>query len=221
MGQTGSARQANGGHMRFLGRMPDNPWPQDMAIRVDDAPHHVAVLLFIRPARGLRPTPRFPGSTRCRKSAPRACRTPRESEWEQRCSPHAYAPPAGARRSHTSPGACRPSSLPGRAAWTLSLCFPMRGSSPAASPSVIWPYPLPPATIRRATAGRSEQQWVPAKCLGPTAPETAARGSPAAGPVRCVTPDPGWPAGWQASLYCKDFAGPSTACPLVIGHPLG
>ena len=36
--------------MRYWGRMPDNPWPHGMAIRVDDTPHHLTVLLFIRHA---------------------------------------------------------------------------------------------------------------------------------------------------------------------------
>ena len=36
--------------MRYWGRVPDSPWPHGMAIRVDDAPHHLTVLLFIRHA---------------------------------------------------------------------------------------------------------------------------------------------------------------------------
>ena len=36
--------------MRFNGPAPDNPWPQDMAIRVDETPHHLSILLFIRHA---------------------------------------------------------------------------------------------------------------------------------------------------------------------------
>lgn len=39
--------------MRLLGRAPDNPWPNDMAIRVEDTPHHLTILLFIRHAWGI------------------------------------------------------------------------------------------------------------------------------------------------------------------------
>ena len=64
--------------MRFLGRMADNPWPQDMVIRVEDTPQHLTILLFIRHAWGIAADADVPGSTRCRTSAPHACRTPRE-----------------------------------------------------------------------------------------------------------------------------------------------
>lgn len=36
--------------MMYRDRVPDNPWPRGMAIRVDDTPHHLTVLLFIRHA---------------------------------------------------------------------------------------------------------------------------------------------------------------------------
>ncbi|MGO4192831.1 hypothetical protein AB4Y67_14300 [Arthrobacter sp. YAF17] len=36
--------------MKFWDPVPDNPWPQGMAIRVDDTPHHLTLLLFIRHA---------------------------------------------------------------------------------------------------------------------------------------------------------------------------
>jgi hypothetical protein len=39
--------------MRFTEQAPDNPWPQDMVIRVDETPHHLTILLFIRQAWGI------------------------------------------------------------------------------------------------------------------------------------------------------------------------
>ena len=36
--------------MGYWGRVPENPWPHGMAIRVDDTPHHLTLLLFIRHA---------------------------------------------------------------------------------------------------------------------------------------------------------------------------
>jgi hypothetical protein len=36
--------------MRYWDSLPDNPWPHGMAIRVDDTPHHLTLLLFIRHA---------------------------------------------------------------------------------------------------------------------------------------------------------------------------
>lgn len=36
--------------MMYRDRVPDNPWPHGMAISVDDTPHHLTVLLFIRDA---------------------------------------------------------------------------------------------------------------------------------------------------------------------------
>lgn len=41
--------------MRSTRRMPGNPWPHDMMIRIDDWPHAVNLLLFVRYAWGLAP----------------------------------------------------------------------------------------------------------------------------------------------------------------------
>ena len=39
--------------MRFSRPVPDNPWPAGMLIRVDDTPHHLTLLLFIRHVWGI------------------------------------------------------------------------------------------------------------------------------------------------------------------------
>lgn len=39
--------------MRLWGPMPDNPWPEGMAIAVDETPHHVSILLFVRHVWGI------------------------------------------------------------------------------------------------------------------------------------------------------------------------
>lgn len=42
--------------MRSLNPIPGNPWPHDMAITVDDRPHVLRELLWVREAYGLQPT---------------------------------------------------------------------------------------------------------------------------------------------------------------------
>jgi hypothetical protein len=42
--------------MRSYAPMPGNPWPHDMIIEVDDSPHALIELLWMREARGLRPS---------------------------------------------------------------------------------------------------------------------------------------------------------------------
>lgn len=73
------------GAMRSKEPLPHNPWPHDMVIRVDDSPHHLTILLFIRHAwgiaanadvPGLQPVPDS-GSSQLPDSADR-------SEWEAR-----------------------------------------------------------------------------------------------------------------------------------------
>lgn len=71
--------------VRLWGPVPYNRWPRGMAIRVDDTPHHLLILLFIRQAWGiaaaadvpaLEPLPYF-GDSYLPDSAARA-------EWEAR-----------------------------------------------------------------------------------------------------------------------------------------
>ncbi len=44
-----------GGRMRWSKPRPENPWPQDMAIRVNDLPHNLTLLLFVRQAWSIAP----------------------------------------------------------------------------------------------------------------------------------------------------------------------
>lgn len=71
--------------MRLWGPMPHNPWPRGMAIYVNDTPHHLLILLFVRQAwgiaadadvRGLDPLP-YIGTSRMPDSAARG-------EWDER-----------------------------------------------------------------------------------------------------------------------------------------
>ncbi|MGZ3386697.1 MAG: hypothetical protein ACXVB5_17500 [Isosphaeraceae bacterium] len=41
--------------MRWSKPRPENPWPQDMAIRVNDLPHNLILLLFVRQAWSIAP----------------------------------------------------------------------------------------------------------------------------------------------------------------------
>src|SRR4051812_29976992 len=47
---------ASGAPMQSTDPIPGNPWPHDMVIRVDDSPHPLIELLWIREAHGLEPT---------------------------------------------------------------------------------------------------------------------------------------------------------------------
>ncbi|WP_247955548.1 hypothetical protein [Microbacterium galbinum] len=42
--------------MRSVNPIPGNPWPHDMVIRIEDAPHALFELLWLREAYGLQPT---------------------------------------------------------------------------------------------------------------------------------------------------------------------
>ena len=65
--------------MRSFAPQPENPWPHDMAITVEDEPHLLLELLWVRDAYGLRPAGEAPPAL-TDPPALRAC--PEREEWE-------------------------------------------------------------------------------------------------------------------------------------------
>lgn len=111
--------------MRSVGLWPDNPWPHDMVIRIDETPNALLTLLFVRAAWELAPeadVPDLDPHPSCGASAAPATAT--REQWSERWVTvwdrawAWYGPPgAGPRPPAAEPGPLRPDDPQGASIW--------------------------------------------------------------------------------------------------------